>query len=483
MKLMKRLTKILCVVLVLQFGVMFSVVNAACWKEGESYKAGEIVTYNGKDYKCLVNHTAWEGSNWTPLETPSLWEVIGESSHQDNQENGVINENNETAQQDNNAVCWKEGESYKAGEIVTYNGKEYKCLANHTAWEGTNWNPSSTPTLWEEVGSANNMQNQNEGQNQGQNEEQNQGQNEGQNQEEENIPIVESKGEWGEKVYAPYVDVMLWPTPSINSFMEATGNKYYTLAFILSNGGKPAWGGITPYNQGFYKEEISKLRKNGGDVIVSFGGANGIELALEVTDVDKLKKAYQDVIDEYQLTWVDFDIEGFAVSDKASVQRRNQAIAKLQKDNPDLTIAYCLPVMPEGLTQDGLYVLKDAKEKGVNIDVVNIMTMDYGPSYQGDMGQYAIEAAKNTEKQIRNIGLGAKLGNTPMIGQNDVSVEKFTVDDAKKVLKWAKENDNVRLLSMWSVTRDKSKGTGLYNCSMIPQEDFEFTDTFKEFNG
>ena len=114
--------------------------------------------------------------------------------------------------------------------------------------------------------------------------------------------------------------------------------------------------------------------------------------------------------------------------------------------------------------------------------MVNIMTMDYGPAYNGDMGKYAIEAAKNAEKQIRALGIGAKMGNTPMIGQNDVSTEKFDLDDAREVLEWAKTNDNVRLLSMWSITRDKSQGTGLYNCTMIPQEDYEFTNIFKSFN-
>ena len=477
-------------------------VDAKNWEEGIMYFVGEFVTYNDVSYRCRAQHTAWTGANWNPEITPSLWERVdgnvvvlqeSEKSHEEelmeeekeNEGDATLDEKSEneveTVNDENSAVLeWKEGEAYSLGQIVMYNNLLYKCIVDHVAWVGTAWNPEATPTLWvelnDEIPNADSQHNDvavedddiidviNE------------------SDTDSDKVLAESKGDWKDKVYAPYVDVMLWPTPSINEFMKATNNKYYTLAFILSNGGKPAWGGITPYNDGFYKEEISKIRQGGGDVIVSFGGANGIELALEITDVAKLQAAYQSVIDEYQLTWVDFDIEGFAVSDKGSVQRRNQAIAGLQKDNPNLTIAYCLPVMPEGLTDSGLFVLKDAKEKGVNIDVVNIMTMDYGPTYTNDMGKYAIEACKNTEIQIRKIGLNAKLGNTPMIGQNDVSVETFTLEDARELLDWAKTEDDVRLLSMWSITRDKSKGTGLYNCTMIQQDDYDFTNTFKEFN-
>ena len=511
-KAIKRCSLAMCIAVAVQFSI---VVNAANWSEGTSYRRGEIVTYNGVQYGCLVDHTAWVGTNWNPADTPSLWTVVGEDSIPEeeipSQEDEITTGEEITEEEPAEEITeeepteeiteeetteveiglvpeWEEGKTYKVGDLVKYNDVVYECITEHTAWVGTNWNPEMTPTLWNSLEDIdvtipetpisnptpempiNNPTPETPAQEPNQNDNTN------------DIQIVESKGEWADTVFAPYVDVMLWPTPSINDFMRITGNKYYTLAFILSNGGNPAWGGVTAYNDGFYKDEISQIRQNGGDVIVSFGGANGTELALDIKDVSKLQQAYQKVIDEYQLTWIDFDIEGFAVMDKQSIQRRNEAIVGLQKANPDLTIAYCLPVMPEGLTAEGLFVLKDAKEKGINIDVVNIMTMDYGGSYSGDMGKYAIQAAQNTEKQIRDIGLNSKIGNTPMIGTNDVSSEIFTQEDAQELLEWAKSNDNVRLLSMWSITRDKATGTGLYNYTMIPQNDYDFTNILKGFN-
>ena len=477
------------------------IANAAEWREGVSYKVGEVVTYNGTNYECLAGHTAWVGANWNPRDTTTLWKVTEK------------NESTPTGQTTTPSTSQKEskvkgeytskiGETYNVGDMVRYNGKEYICKTTHTYHGDPSWLPGGAGNLWMLASEGNNTPIT-------------------QPTEPTTTPIwqptqpttptttpiwqptqpttptlpvelVAAKGKWGEKVFAPYVDVTLYPLTSIGTYMDLTGNKYYTLAFITSkNGGTPAWGGAIDYNQNttdpwepitYIRDGIKRVREAGGDVIVSFGGATGTELAMDIKDVTKLQQTYQKVIDEYKLTWVDFDIEGAAVSDRPSIQRRNQAIAALQKANPNLTIGYCLPVLPEGLTADGIYVLQDAKEKGVKIDVVNIMTMDYGPAYTKDMGDYAIEAAKNTEAKIREIGLNAKIGNTPMIGVNDVANNVFQLEDAKQLLEWGKTNDSVRLLSMWSITRDHAKGTGLYNYTMIPQNEYDFTNIFKEFN-
>ena len=38
-----------------------------------------------------------------------------------------------------------------------------------------------------------------------------------------------------EKVFAPYVDVLLYPTFSINDAFDQTGQPYFTLAFITAD--------------------------------------------------------------------------------------------------------------------------------------------------------------------------------------------------------------------------------------------------------
>ena len=302
-------------------------------------------------------------------------------------------------------------------------------------------------------------------------------------------PPASAEGTFPERTFAPYVDVLLWPTFSIVQAFEQTGHPYYTLAFITSSGGcVPSWGGSVDMESDHYRDEIDGIREAGGDVIISFGGANGIELALACPDVESLQAAYQSVIDRYDLTWIDLDIEGGAVADKPSIDLRNKAVQGLQTANPGLKVAYCLPVLPSGLTPDGLFVLENAAENGVRIDVVNVMAMDYGdgaaPNPEGQMGQYAIDAGNNTWSQMQASQIETTIGVTPMIGQNDVASERFYLADAADLLVWAGENAWVSLLSMWSVTRDNGGCPGQLSptCSGIEQDTFEFTSTFMGFS-
>lgn len=52
------------------------------WAEGKSYAAGTVVSYQGKQYRALVTHTAWVGAGWNPASTPTLWQPTGGSTCQ-----------------------------------------------------------------------------------------------------------------------------------------------------------------------------------------------------------------------------------------------------------------------------------------------------------------------------------------------------------------------------------------------------------------
>ena len=109
---------------------------------------------------------------------------------------------------------------------------------------------------------------------------------------------------------APYVET--WNSPSAMAAAEnATGNKYFTLAFVISDGSCNAtYNGNDPITDGNWINAINSLRASGGDVIASFGGASGEELGQACTSVSSLQAQYQRVIDTLNLTHVDFDIEG-----------------------------------------------------------------------------------------------------------------------------------------------------------------------------
>ncbi|KQW12988.1 cellulose binding domain-containing protein [Streptomyces sp. Root369] len=293
--------------------------------------------------------------------------------------------------------------------------------------------------------------------------------------------------------FAPYVDTSLYPAFDLLASAASTGVKNYNLAFVTDGGGcTPKWGGVTDLASDAVAQQIGALRAKGGDVRVSFGGASGSELATTCSSADALAAAYGKAVDAYGLTKVDFDVEGGALPNTAANTRRAQAIAKLQSQHPGLDVSYTLPVMPEGLTQDGVDLLANAKANGVEIDTVNIMAMDYGPAYSGDMGTYAEQAATATQAQVKGVlGLSDSaawnaVAVTPMIGVNDVASEIFKVDDASQLVAFAKAK-GLGGLSMWSATRDKqcpggAKPSADATCSSIVQDAFAFSKAFAAYN-
>jgi len=315
---------------------------------------------------------------------------------------------------------------------------------------------------------------------------------------------------WPAHVFAPFVDMGLYPTYDLVAAARDQGIKHFNLAFIVADTqNRPSWGGYDEYavNGGAFdmaaRAQIAGVRALGGDVIVSFGGASGRELAQAITDVTALKNAYQTAINAYGLTRIDFDIEGGAVADRASVDRRSQAIAALQRDaaaaGRPLEVWFTLPVLPTGLTHDGVYLLESALRYGVVIGGVNIMAMDYGdsaaPNPQGRMGDYAIQAATSLFNQLRTLyGSGPTdaqlwhmVGVTPMIGLNDVTTEVFDQQEARELLAFAQQK-GIGMIAMWSLNRDQQNQAGQIayvdlKSSSILQQPYEFSHIFGVFTG
>jgi chitinase len=293
---------------------------------------------------------------------------------------------------------------------------------------------------------------------------------------------------------APYVET--WGSnTAMASAQAATGLKYYTLAFVLGGGGCNAtWNGNVSISDSGWQTAINNLRASGGDVIASFGGAAGTELGQACSTVSTLQAQYKTVIDTLNLTRVDLDIEGAALNDTAANDRRNQALAALQVQyaaaGKHLAVDYTLPAATTGLLSNSLSLLNNAKSRGVDVSVVNLMTMDYGPSM--DMGQAAINAANGLYSQLAGIWttktssqLWAMEGNTPMIGVNDSTNEVFTTANASTLESFA-ASKGIQELSFWSLGRDKAcatNGTLSSTCSGTSQSAYQFSRTFNAITG
>ncbi|MFG3291233.1 chitinase [Streptomyces sp. NPDC048179] len=287
--------------------------------------------------------------------------------------------------------------------------------------------------------------------------------------------------------YAPYVSA----TEAADTD-DAGSPSTYNLAFVISGGSSctPEWNGTTAIGSSTVKSRISALKQDGATVRVSFGGASGKELATTCSSASKLAAAYGAALDAAGSTQADFDIEGDTLTDSDSVALRSEAIAQLQKDRPDLEVSFTLPVMPSGLDSDSLALLESANKYDVQVSTVNIMTMNYGESYDEDMGDYAVTSAKATQKQLKKVfglsdsGAWGGMALTSMIGVNDVDGETFSLSDAADVRAFAEEK-GVAWVSMWSTFRDvqcesgsASQDDAATDCSGVTQSSGAFGKAF-----
>jgi len=220
-------------------------------------------------------------------------------------------------------------------------------------------------------------------------------------------------------VYAPYYETYLAPnTPSITATAQASGAKYFTLAFLQSTGKNSCsldWNGLSSQPLEYYNSDIASLRAMGGNVIPSFGGYSadhgGTEIADSCTNVNLIAQDYEQVIQTLGVTRLDMDVESSSLNNTAGIDRRNQAIAMTEQwaaaQNPPipLQIQYTLPVEQYGLDPNGEAVLQNAVANGATVTSVNIMVFDYYIHNEGvvEMGTAAENAANNTHTQLQSI--------------------------------------------------------------------------------
>ncbi|MBF9066899.1 chitinase [Streptacidiphilus fuscans] len=298
---------------------------------------------------------------------------------------------------------------------------------------------------------------------------------------------------WPSQVFAPYVDTGLSNT-TLTTVASDYGTKYFTLAFVDGSGCQ--WS--LP-NESGWQSQISSLQAQGGDVSISFGGyttdTNGTDLGNTCSSASAMAAQVESVVTTLGVSHLDFDIESNEVTNSADITLTAQALAQVRSwasaNGQSLTISYTIPAAPTGLTSSGVNVLTNAVANGFTPDIVNIMTMDYGTSGT-EMGSAANQALDATAAQVASaFGIStsaayARLGNTPMIGQNDSAGEVFSLGDASTVESYAAQR-GIAELSFWSEGRDNGgcpgQTTASSTCSGVSQNSGAFTQAFQAFTG
>ena len=307
-------------------------------------------------------------------------------------------------------------------------------------------------------------------------------------------------------VYAPYYETYLAPnTPSLTATSQASGAKYFTLAFLQSTGKNSCsldWNGNSAQPLNYYAADIASLRAAGGDVIPSFGGYSadhgGTEIADSCKNVNSIATAYESVITTLGVTRLDMDVESRSLNNTAGIDRRNKAIAVTEQwaatQGIPLQIQYTIPVEQYGLDPNGEAVLSNAVANSAAVASVDIMVFDYYIAGEGvvNMGQAAINAATNTHSQLASIFTNltsAQIWNMegmtllPGIDDYPKKTEVTSLADAQTMLNFA-QAQNMNFLSIWAIQRDNGGCPGTTDsntCSGITQNTWDFSHALEPF--
>ncbi|MFJ9815092.1 lectin [Streptomyces sp. NPDC101151] len=300
-----------------------------------------------------------------------------------------------------------------------------------------------------------------------------------------NAPAADGGSGSAPMAVAPYLYNGWGSPPNPSTITQATGVKWFTLAFVLSNGYcNPQWDGSRPLAGGVDQQTVNTVRANGGDIIPSFGGYSGNKLESSCSSAGELAAAYQKVINAYGLEAIDIDIEADAYSNPTVQQRTVDALKTVQGNNPGLKVYITI-----GTGQSGpdTSLINRAASSGLTVDAWAIMPFDFGGAGQ-NMGNLTVQAAEGLKNALKNAyhysddQAYRDMGISSMNGITDNN-ETVTVNDFRTILAYAQQHHLARL-TFWSANRDRPcTGGPADSCSGVSQSAWDYTRVFAGYTG
>ncbi len=267
-------------------------------------------------------------------------------------------------------------------------------------------------------------------------------------------PIPTPSPETSNIIIAPYCmpgSITIRNALSFSKTINSRQIQYITLAF-WNNGN---WDSGVPDST-----LLDDIRKNGSDIIVSFGGYDGCKKKKEPSIISSTPEIayqlYQVPITKYNVKYIDLDIEMGLELDIKSYQIRNSALVLLQKNNPGLKISFTVPADQTGIACQ--LMLQDAVNKGVVIDSIRLMLMDFGAKL--DLVSATISGLQNAYKQLSVVGISnIPLGLIPLLMNDDDGINIYTIDNHNQILSQIKSLNMtyVTTFSYWELAIDQQQ--------------------------
>jgi len=295
--------------------------------------------------------------------------------------------------------------------------------------------------------------------------------------------------------YAPYFYAFSWgdsryPFTSLVDMRAKSGLSSVMLAFVLSEG-------ECRVNTDIQRNlaDLNAFRNGGGTVKAAFGGTPGRYLEMMCINDEALASAIVAFVDATGIRDLIFEVDQEVGAIDVVNVRRARALKRVQ-DSRTVKVSFTLFAVPRGvngtpggLSSTSLGVLRAALDAGVTISQVNLLTMYFDPAVVGgrSMSDLAISALEDAATQMQGLipGLSrarafAMLGATPMIGVNDIPTQVFSLQDAARLVAFAK-SQRLGLLSFWAINRDQPCLRGEqppWACSGVNVMPFEFHRAF-----
>jgi hypothetical protein len=294
-------------------------------------------------------------------------------------------------------------------------------------------------------------------------------------------------------VYAPYY--VYFGNPSTKKLADAFSSLGMTAATVGFASAPKGQCALTTDLDGLQPDVAAFIGK-GGAVSLAFGGnlqdqtdpRQHIQQAC--TDPNSLSALIQSAMSKFQTHNIEFDIEDNSLlSDTASASRLGDALALVKKAIPDTYITYTMGTSANGMPPQQLAYLQAAKNSGVTVDAMTLMTMNMGGTDNVADAQTAITGGTQQVATVYGLSTGdatKKMGMLPAIGIDNDGVV-IDLAGATTLGKFAQSNQ-LAVLSYWNFNRDFAGGSGptqSLTASSSPDQtqDSQFFTTFKSAVG